>query len=49
LEGRFYADTGGAPTAGQVFLGALLEQAPDTPLAVYTNDDMVQLEMVYYF
>lgn len=49
LEGRFYADTGQAPTAGQLFLGALAEEPAETPLAIYSDDDMVQLEMVYYF
>jgi len=49
LEGRFYTDTGDAPTAEQVFLGALLSEPPDTPLAIYAEEDQIQLEMVYYF
>lgn len=49
LEGRFYKDTGEAPTAEQIFGAALLQEAPDTPLAIYSEEDMVQLEWIYYF
>ncbi len=49
LEGRFYTDTGEPPTAGQVFLAALAQQPPDTPLAIYADEDQIQLEMIYYF
>ncbi|MDF1781083.1 MAG: hypothetical protein P1U67_07270 [Alcanivoracaceae bacterium] len=49
LEGRFYTDTGKPPTTEQVFGAALTSQAPDRPLSVYSADDMIQLELVYYF
>ena len=49
LEGRFYKDTGEAPTAEQVFGAALLQEAPETPLSIYSGEDQIQLEWIYYF
>lgn len=49
LEGRFYKDTGEAPEPEQVFAGALLQAAPDTPLAIFSGEDLIQLEWIYYF
>jgi len=45
LEASIYSRAGDPPTADQIFNGV----APDKPLAVFSREDMVQLELIYFF
>jgi len=45
LEASIYSRAGDPPTADEIFNGI----APDKPLAVFSREDMIQLELIYFF
>lgn len=49
LEGRFYTDTGERPTAAELYRAALGSVAPEEALSAFSEEDTIQLEVIWYY